>query len=172
MINKQQQLKTAMEWLAAQEKVVFVGQNIKFPKNQMYDSLIDIPRDKMVEFPVAEDFQMGFSIGMALAGNTVVTLYPRFDFLLLATNQLVNHLNNFEYLYKGNFYPRVIIRTMVGGTAPLNPGKQHTKDGTEAYKLLCDRMSVRSIPPDTDFVGAYQLAYYDSREKPVLMVEQ
>lgn len=161
-----------MEWLAKQENTIFVGQNIVYPKNQMYDSLIDIPRDQMVEFPVAEDFQMGFSIGMALTGNTVITLYPRFDFLLLATNQLVNHLNNFKYLWKGNFYARVIIRTMVGGRKPLDPGDQHTKDGTEAYKLLCNNMQVYTIEGEQDPLEVYKNAYIMSEHKPVLVVEK
>lgn len=165
-------IKDAMNWLGQQEKVIFVGQNIKFPRNQMYDSLLDIPDVQKVEMPVAEDFQMGYSLGRALTGETVISLYPRFDFLLLATNQLVNHLNNFEHLFQGNFYPRVIIRTMVGGTAPLNPGAQHTKDGTDAFGLLCDHMVIYELTKNQDPVAVYQQAYWSSENQPVIVVEK
>jgi pyruvate/2-oxoglutarate/acetoin dehydrogenase E1 component len=165
-------IQEAMKWLSEQPNTIFIGQNICFPRNQMYDSLLDIPASQKIEMPVAEDFQMGISIGMAIDGNTIISLYPRFDFLLLATNQIVNHLNNFQHLFQSNFYPRILIRTMVGGTQPLNPGAQHTKDGTDAFKLLCDNMMIIELNKDDDPLEVYQQAYKWTKIKPVIVVEK
>ena len=36
---------------------------------------------------------MGMTIGLLMAGKIPVSIYPRWNFLLLAINQLVNHLD-------------------------------------------------------------------------------
>ena len=63
-----EELKKTMEWLAEQPDSIFVGQNIVYPENQMYRNLIDIDDNKKFEMPVAEEMQMGVSIGLALGG--------------------------------------------------------------------------------------------------------
>ena len=151
--------KKAMEWLAEQPDSIFVGQNIVYPENQMYRNLIDIPDDKKFEMPVAEEMQMGVSIGLALEGYIPVSIYPRFDFLILATNQIVNHLDKLRYLYRDNDSAKVIIRTAVGGTKPLDAGPQHTKNHTEAFRLMCPSINVVEVTKPEDILPTYQEAY-------------
>jgi|TARA_R100000995_G_scaffold40448_1_gene18778 pyruvate/2-oxoglutarate/acetoin dehydrogenase E1 component len=154
-----EELKKAMEWLAEQPDAIFVGQNIVYPENQMYRNLIDIPDDKKFEMPVAEEMQMGVSIGLALEGYIPVSIYPRFDFLILATNQIVNHLDKLRYLYRDNDSAKVIIRTAVGGTKPLDAGPQHTKNHTEAFRLMCPSINVVEITKPEEILPTYQEAY-------------
>ena len=154
-----EELKKAMEWLDEQPDAIFVGQNIVYPENQMYRNLIDIPDDKKFEMPVAEEMQMGVSIGLALEGYIPVSIYPRFDFLILATNQIVNHLDKLRYLYRDNDSAKVIIRTAVGGTKPLDAGPQHTKNHTEAFRLMCPSINVVEITKPEEILPTYQEAY-------------
>ena len=154
-----EELKKSMEWLAEQPDAIFVGQNIVYPENQMYRNLIDIPDDKKLEMPVAEEMQMGVSIGLALEGYIPVSIYPRFDFLILATNQIVNHLDKLRYLYRDNDSAKVIIRTAVGGTKPLDAGPQHTKNHTEAFRLMCPSINVVEITKPEEILPTYQEAY-------------
>ena len=154
-----EELKKAMEWLAEQPDAIFVGQNIVYPENQMYRNLIDIPDDKKFEMPVAEEMQMGVSIGFALEGYIPVSIYPRFDFLILATNQIVNHLDKLRYLYRDNDSAKVVIRTAVGGTKPLDAGPQHTKNHTEAFRLMCPSINVVEVTKPEDILPTYQEAY-------------
>ena len=154
-----EELKKSMEWLAEQPDAIFVGQNIVYPENQMYRNLIDIPDDKKFEMPVAEEMQMGVSIGLALEGYIPVSIYPRFDFLILATNQIVNHLDKLRYLYRDNDSAKVIIRTAVGGTKPLDAGPQHTKNHTEAFRLMCPSINVVEVTKPEDILPTYQEAY-------------
>lgn len=154
-----EELKKSMEWLAEQPDAIFVGQNIVYPENQMYRNLIDIPDDKKLEMPVAEEMQMGVSIGLALEGYIPVSIYPRFDFLILATNQIVNHLDKLRYLYRDNDSAKVIIRTAVGGTKPLDAGPQHTKNHTEAFRLMCPSIKVVEITKPEEILPTYQEAY-------------
>ena len=125
----------------------------------MSNTLIDISLGKRLELPVAEEMQMGVSIGLALEGYIPVSIYPRFDFLILATNQIVNHLDKLRYLYRDNDSAKVIIRTAVGGTKPLDAGPQHTKNHTEAFRLMCPSINVVEITKPEEILPTYQEAY-------------
>ena len=158
-----------MEYLAEDPRVVFIGQSVKYTGNAIYNTLKTIDNDRKIETPVFEETQMGLSIGLAMEGYIPVTCYPRFDFLLCAVNQLVNHLDKMEEMTRGAFKPRVIVRTSIGATEPLNGGVQHTKNHTEAFKLLLDHMNVVLLENKKDILPAYQEAYRS--EKPTLLVE-
>ena len=129
-------LALAMSYLAEQEKVVFIGQSIKWHGHALFNSMNAVPDEKKIEMPVFEDFQFGMSIGMALEGLIPVSVFPRMDFLITAANQLTNHLANIEEFGEGKWKPRVIVRVSVGGTHPLDPGPQHYQDHTGALTLL------------------------------------
>src|SRR5271154_1071419 len=125
-----------MEFLAQDPRTVFMGQAVGSPGTVMTTTLVNVPEEKKIELPVFEETQMGLSTGMALAGYIPVTFYPRWNFLLLAVNQLVNHLDKIKHLSRGKFQPKVIIRTSVGSTIPLDPQCQHLGDFTEAFRLM------------------------------------
>ena len=160
-----------MEYLAEDPKVVFIGQSVKYTGNAIYNTLKTIDNDRKIETPVFEETQMGMSIGMAMNGFVPVTCYPRFDFLLCAVNQLVNHLDKMDEMTRGAFKPRVIVRTSIGATEPLNGGVQHTKNHTEAFKLLLEHMDVVLLENKEDIYPAYQKALTREDSKPTLLVE-
>jgi len=157
----------AMEMYAENPKVIFLGQSICYPGNSIYRSLETISNERKVEMPVTEEFQMGFSIGLALAGRIPVTTYPRFDFLVLAANQMTNHLDKMKLLTGKQ--PQVIIRTMVGSQTPLNAGPQHTQDHTEAFRLLCPNIDVVELKNADIVFDHYCLALV--RKKATLFIE-
>jgi len=161
----------AMEWLAEDPRTVFVGQSVAYSGNSIYNTLKTIPDDRKIETPVFEEVQMGLSTGLALEGFTPVSCYPRFDFLLLAVNQLVNHLDKFSEMTQGKMTPRVIIRTSIGAKAPLDGGVQHTQDYTEAFRLLLQHIDVIRLEDKKDIVPAYKHAFSREDGKSTLIVE-
>ena len=54
---------------------------------------------------------MGMSLGLSLKGYKVISIYPRWNFLLCATNQLVNHVDKFPLIMKADNKNNIIIRT-------------------------------------------------------------
>ena len=115
---------------------VFLGYNTALGSH-MYNTLKDINSKQVVEMPVAENLMMGIAIGMALNGDKVCVCFERHDFLLLALDQIVNHLDKMEELSKGQFTcPNLIIRAIVGSDKPLDPGIQHKADYTNILKQL------------------------------------
>ena len=65
----------SMKMLAEQPKTLFLGQSIVYAGNIIHKTLIDVPINKKIEMPVTEDFQMGYSIGLALGGYIPITTY-------------------------------------------------------------------------------------------------
>jgi len=156
-------LNQAMLMLAAQPKSIFLGQNVEYTGNVMYKSLEGIPSEQRLELPVCEDLQMGMSTGLALQGFLPISIYPRFDFLLLAANQLVNHLDKLSECSQGQWKPKVIIRTKVGSKTPLNAGPQHTQDHTDAFDMMLTNVDIWHIIDWRDILPTYKIAIQNSR---------
>jgi pyruvate/2-oxoglutarate/acetoin dehydrogenase E1 component len=144
----------AMLMLSADERTLFVGQSVAYDGATMYHSLKGVPAEKRLEFPVVEDMQLGFCIGLSLRGRIPISIYPRMDFLLLAMNQLVLHLDRFCEM--GDFRPKVIVRTRVGPTKPLNAGPQHTGNYTEAFDLMLRNVDVVELNHADDVMPCYR----------------
>jgi len=160
----------AMNLLAKDERVIFLGQNTIYGGAiAIHETLKDVPDSKKIELPVAEEMQMGISIGLSLAGYIPISIYPRMDFLIIACNQLVNHLDKIEQMSAGRFKPKVIIRTGVGGRHPLNPGPQHCQDHTEMLKACLTNIDVVKLERAEDILPAYKRAL--ASEKSTILIE-
>ena len=134
-------ISAAMTSIGQLSNSVFIGQAVEYPGTAMHNTLEGVPKSKLVEVPVEEDFQMGISIGYAMKGFLPVTIFPRWNFLLLATNQIVNHLDKLKEL-TGEKPPKVIIRTGIGSEYPMHPGPQHVGDYSDAFRLLCPNINI------------------------------
>jgi len=161
----------SMEWLAERDNTVFIGQSVKYSGNAIFNTLKTVPDEKKIEVPVFEDLQMGLSTGMALEGYVPITCYPRFDFLLLACNQLVNHLDKIDFMSKGQMKPRVIIRTSIGAKNPIDGGIQHTQDHTEAFRHLLTSIDVVLLNEPDEIFKAFKNAYERDDSKSTLIIE-
>lgn len=153
-------LTEAMSLVARNEKALFIGQGVRWPNNAMFKTLSGVPEDQRIEFPVAEDFQMGYSLGMALQGYLPVSIYPRWDFLLLAANQLVSHVDKLPFT---SFAGRVIVRVGVGAKHPRDSGRQHTNDYTAAFRLMLRTCEVIELNCARDVLPGYEKALQSPR---------
>lgn len=160
-----------MDLLAQDKRTYFIGQAVACPGTAMTNTLKNVPREKLLELPVAEEMQMGMSIGLALAGHIPVSFYPRWNFLLLATNQLVNHLDKMSLISNGGYQPKVIIRTGIGSERPLHPQFQHIGDYTEAFRLMCPHIEIIRLEEPEDIFPAYRKALEREDGKSTILVE-
>lgn len=147
----------AMTWLGQQPDTLFLGQGVAYPGTKMYASFEGVPDEKRIEMPIAEQLQLGISIGLSLENFIPISVFPRINFLLCAMDMLVNHLDKLP-LYS-TYLPKVIIRTAVGSKEPLDAGPQHTGDCTEAYKMLLKTVRVHQVLHPTNYLSVYQCAY-------------
>lgn len=151
------ELKRAMDWLGQQPKTIFIGQAVGYPGTAMYGTLQNVSMEQRIEMPVAEEFQMGVATGLALDGFVPISIFPRWNFLILAVNQLVNHLDKFPII--SDYKPKVIIRTGIGSERPLDPQWQHKGDFTDAMRLMLKTVKVVRLDEPEQIVPAYQAAY-------------
>ena len=161
----------SMNWLAGKEDTVFLGQACKVSGHAISSTLVEVPDEKRIELPVFEETQLGISTGMALEGYVPITMYPRFDFFILACNQLVNHLDKIRDMSKGEMTPRVIIRVAVGTKNPIDAGPQHTQDHTEAFRRMLTEVNVVDLQEPEDIFPAFKYAYERSDSKSTLIIE-
>lgn len=165
------ELKKSMGWLAEKPETIFLGQAVEYPGTAMTNTLADVPKVKLLEMPVAEEMQLGISIGLAVNGTIPISIYPRWNFLLLATNQLVNHLDKMPLYSNGEFKPKVIIRTSIGSERPINPQIQHTGDYSDAFKLMLKIVEVIVLNEPDQIFPAYQKAYLRDDGRSTILVE-
>jgi hypothetical protein len=149
-------LSQIMTDLSNDDNTVFIGQQIVYRGNPMSTTLDDVPKEKMIEVPVMEETQMGMSLGLAMMGKRVISFYPRWDFLISATNQLVNHVDKYELMTGEKVH--LIIRVGKGSDTPLDPGHQHKANYIEEFKSMCKNVKIFDCKSIEDLKLHYQFA--------------
>jgi len=162
------ELKKSMNWLNEKDETIFLGQAVKYTGTAMTNTLLDF-EEKRIEMPVSEEMQMGITVGLALEGKIPISIYPRWNFLLLATNQLVNHLDKIcEY---SDYSPKAIIRVGIGSERPLHPQHQHVGDFTDAFRLMLRNVEVIRLDEPEQIFESYIKAYERTDNKSTILVE-
>ena len=136
----------AMTYLGNKDNTVFIGQQIVYAGNPMSTTLINVSKDKMIEVPVMEETQMG-----------MISFYPRWDFILSATNQLVNHVD--KYTLMTGKKANILIRLGKGADTPLDPGHQHKGNYLEEFKSLCPNITFYDLTDYNSISDSYVNAY-------------
>ena len=165
------ELTKAMNFLAKDPKTIFLGQAVEYPGTAMSNTLKNVPKNKLIEIPIAEEMQLGISNGLALNNYIPISIFPRWNFLLLATNQLINHLDKFEVMSQGLFKTKVIIRTSIGSQRPLHPQHQHVGDFTDAFKKVLSTIDIIRLEESKDVIPAYEKALKRDDGKSTILVE-
>lgn len=163
------ELCAAMALLAKESSVVFLGQGVGNPGTTMSDTFRDVPADKRLEMPVAEELQMGMALGMALDDVLPVCIFPRWNFVLRAADQLVNHLDRLPLYSDGGYKPKVIIRVAGPSRRPFDPGPQHDDDFSNAFEKMLRTVKIMRLPNARDIVPAYVWAL--KADRSVILVE-
>ena len=165
------ELKKSMNYLAASEKTIFIGQAVEVPGTAMTNTLKGINPKKLLELPVAEEMQMGITTGLALDGNIPVSIFPRWNFVLLAMNQLINHLDKVNIMSNNGFKTKAIIRTGVGSQRPLHPQYQHIGDFTDMVRKMCSSLDVIQLNEPADIFPSYKKALDRDDGRSTILVE-
>jgi len=87
----------------------------------------------------------------------VISFYPRWDFIVLAVNQLVNHIDKYK-LMTGKT-ANILIRLGKGSDKPLDPGHQHKGNYLSEFRSLCPNIMFHDLKSKESIVDSYNLAY-------------
>ena len=165
------ELKRAMEWLATQPKTLFVGQTVAGPGTFMFSTLKDVSPAKALEMPINESFQMQFTIGLALGGYIPISVYPRQNFLLIATSDMVNMLDKIPVISSEQMPAKVLIRVAVGPDSPVHPGHQHVGNYAEAFRRMFTSIDVVELNEPHEIFPAYKHALERPDNRSTLLIE-
>jgi len=160
-------LTEAMSWLGKKDNTYFIGQAVGCNGTGITNTLKNVDVSKKLELPVAEEMQMGMSLGLSLEGIVPISIYPRLNFLLCGINQLINHVD--KYSIMSDYKPKVIIRVGIGSVHPLDPQDMHKGDFTDAIRAMCSTIKVIKLENPEDILPAYQAAY--ESEGSTILVE-
>ena len=166
-----EELKKSMEYLSLNPKTRFLGQAVEVPGTAMSNTLKNIKQNKLIELPVAEEMQMGITTGMIMNGLIPVSIYPRWNFLILAINQLVNHLDKLNEMTNNYYKSKAIIRTSIGSKRPLNPQSQHVGDFTKPIQMLSKNINVVKLKEPNQIFPAYKKALDRKDNVSTIIVE-
>jgi pyruvate/2-oxoglutarate/acetoin dehydrogenase E1 component len=164
-----EEIQKAMSLLAKNSNTIFIGQAVEYEGTGLFDSMKHISSNKKLELPVAEYLQSGMANGMAIAGLIPISTFPRWNFLLMATDQIVNHLDKFVTMSGGRYNPKVIIRVAVGSEYPIDPQCQHKGNFSEAFQKMLKNIHISELYEPSQIVTEYTNAL--TRNGSTILVE-
>jgi len=151
-----------MKWLGERKDTVFIGQGI-IKGDRMYGTLNDVPSNKCIEMPIAENLIMGVANGLALLGFRPVVIFQRMDFMLIAADQIINHTALIDEMSNGQFKCPVIIRACIGSQKEsFCVGEQHRHNFKHVFSPYIKTLDYN--------INAYKNAY--NNISPILIVEE
>jgi len=162
--------------MADDARVLLIGEDILDP----YGGAFKVTRglsttypDRVLTSPISEAGITGIAGGMALRGLKPVVEIMFGDFIGLITDQLINHLAKFRYMYNEQVRVPVVIRTPMGGRRGYGPTHSQTLE-----KHFLGLPGLRVLAPfhllGEDPLGGPGRLLYDailSSEDPVLFIE-
>lgn len=114
--------------LMKRDNSIILGQGVDDHK-AIFGTTTDLPvrygANRVFDTPIAEEGVTGFALGASLGGLYPITTHIRADFVLLATNQIVNLIAKYRYMFGGRFEVPMLIRTVVGRS--WGQGAQHSQ---------------------------------------------
>jgi pyruvate dehydrogenase E1 component beta subunit len=122
-------IRAAFEYLLETYPEVFVmGQGLWSPwyvGNTMTDLDKKFGVHRIIDTPVSELACTGAGVGAALAGMKPIIVHPRIDFMLYATDALVNQAAKWSHMFGGQVSAGVTVRAIInrGG----EQGAQHSQ---------------------------------------------
>ena len=151
----------------AERDAIFIGYNVKY--GNAIGTLKNVSDDQKLETPVAENLMAGLAIGMSFEGFLPVIYYERHDFMLVAADAIVNHIDKIERISHGEFKCPVIIRAVTADAGPFYSGITHSQDFTKVFK---EAVSFPVVDPVTgvDVLNAFDDAVLSGR--PAMIIER
>ncbi|OHB84069.1 MAG: pyruvate dehydrogenase [Planctomycetes bacterium RBG_16_64_12] len=121
--------------------------------------------DRMIDTPIAELGLFGVACGAAMMGMRPISDVQYGDFLLLASDQIINNIAKMRYMSGGQITMPLVIRAPVGATGR---GSQHAQS-MERYFTGVPGLKVVAVSNAYDAKGMLKAAVRD--DNPVLIFE-
>jgi hypothetical protein len=165
-ISYKEAMNLAMKELG-DEGAIFIGYNVA--KGDAMGTLKEVPAEQKMETPVAENLMSGLAIGMSFEEFLPVLYFERHDFMMVAMDAIVNHVDKIERISHGEFKVPVIIRAVTADGGPFYSGITHSQDFTEVLKAAVT-FPVYDPKNGKEILEAFRNARHSKR--PAIIVER
>jgi len=150
-------------------RVILIGEGADDPKGVFGTTLEPFkkfgPR-RVFDSPLSEWAMTGMGIGAAIEGTPVVMVHQRSEFLLLGTDQVINHAAKWSYMSGGKMSVPIVMRVLVG--RGWGQAAQHSQS---LHALYAHIPGLKVILPSTPY-QAKGLMYSAIRDpNPVICIE-
>lgn len=154
--------------LERHKNVVLIGQGVP-DGTQTYGTtggLADKYADRVYEMPLSEAGMTGIMVGAALTGLRPVMTFARFEFALLAMDQIVNQAAKWSYMFNGQSHVPLTLRLIIG--RGWGQGAQHSQS---LHSWFAHIPGLKVVMPSTprDLKGLLIASIEDPN--PVIFVE-
>ena len=158
------------EEMRRDSKVFCIGEDIAVPGGwggafTVTLGLEDEFPDRMIDTPIAELGFFGIACGAAMMGMRPIADVQYGDFLLLATDQIINNIAKMRYMSGGQVAMPLVVRAPLGATGR---GSQHAQN-LERYFTGVPGLKVAAISNAYDAKGILKAAVRD--DNPVMIFE-
>ncbi|HEV2035650.1 MAG TPA: pyruvate dehydrogenase complex E1 component subunit beta [Candidatus Dormibacteraeota bacterium] len=149
--------------------VLLIGQGLHSPW-YVGSSMVALEKkfglDRVIDTPVSENGVTGIAIGAAMAGMHPVVIHPRMDFMVLATDQILNQAAKAHYMFGGAVHVPMVVRGIInrGG----EQAAQHSQALQSHYMHI---PGLKVVMPSTayDAKGLLISSVYDGN--PVIYID-
>ena len=128
-IKYSQAIRDGFEYLLDHyEDICVMGQGLWSPwyvGSSMTDLEHQFGKDRILDTPVSENSTTGMALGAAITGLKTIVVHPRMDFMILASDQIVNQAAKWQSMLGGDIKIPLTIRGIInrGG----EQGAQHSQ---------------------------------------------
>jgi pyruvate dehydrogenase E1 component alpha subunit len=150
-----------------QDNTIFIGYNVA--RGDAMGTLKNVPAEKKLETPVAENLMSGLAIGLSFEGYKPVVYFERHDFILVAMDAIVNHIDKIERISHGEYKVPIIIRAVTADAGPFYSGITHSQDFTNLLRAAVS-FPVEDPQNGKDVIKAFRQARDSGR--PAIVVER
>ena len=163
-------IRHGFEYLLEHHPSVFaIGQGLWSPwyvGNTMMDLDKRFGRERVIDTPVSEAACTGAAIGASLFGHRPIVVHPRMDFMILATDQMVNQAAKWSYMLGGQASPAVTIRGIVN-----RGGEQGAQHSQALHSWYAHTPGLRVVMPATPADARDLLIASTLSDDPVLYID-
>ncbi len=163
-------IRHAFEYLFENYPSVFaIGQGLWSPwyvGNTMLGLDKKFGRNRVIDTPVSEAGCTGAAIGASLFGYRPIVIHPRMDFMILATDQIVNQAAKWSYMLGGQASPAVTVRSIVN-----RGGEQGAQHSQALHSWYAHIPGLRVVMPATPMDARDLLIASVLSDGPVLYID-
>jgi acetoin:2,6-dichlorophenolindophenol oxidoreductase subunit beta len=155
--------------LSTDERVLLIGQGLYSPW-YVGSSMVALEKkfgtERVIDCPVSENATTGIAIGAALVGMRPVMVHPRMDFMLLATDQILNQAAKFHYMFGGAIHVPVVVRGIVN-----RGGEQAAQHSQALQSLYAHIPGLKVVMPSTPYDAKGLLVSSVLDDNPVIYID-